>query len=193
MMPTHHDSTISMEQSVLVYCIMEHLLVNIGKIISKHIIAWVKHPHEARHFMHLIERLCLKACLSLEQLPYVEVKDGVWNTTTLHRIIFVHKNKVKFKCLKTKQDGLSATRKGVVQEEVNNPLQRKLEINPEVDSKTRLPSPPKSTLKDFMRLEQKKETIRGGEDEVDKDYIFKFMEIFICKPLENGIEDIIKC
>uniref|UniRef100_A0A9I9EII8 Uncharacterized protein n=1 Tax=Cucumis melo TaxID=3656 RepID=A0A9I9EII8_CUCME len=62
---------------MLVYCIMEHLLVNIGEIISEHIIAWVKHPREARPFLHLIEKLCLKACPTLEKLPQVEVKDGI--------------------------------------------------------------------------------------------------------------------
>uniref|UniRef100_A0A9I9E7V8 Uncharacterized protein n=1 Tax=Cucumis melo TaxID=3656 RepID=A0A9I9E7V8_CUCME len=34
--------------------------------------------------------------------------------------------------------------------------------------------------------------MRGEEDEVDEDYIFKFMDNFICKPLENEIEDIIQ-
>ncbi|KAA0057652.1 hypothetical protein E5676_scaffold416G00290 [Cucumis melo var. makuwa] len=66
--PTRHDSTISMEHIMLVYCIMEHLLVNIVEIISEHIIAWVKHPRRTRPFSHLIEKLCLKACPTSEQL-----------------------------------------------------------------------------------------------------------------------------
>ncbi|KAA0054403.1 drebrin-like [Cucumis melo var. makuwa] len=77
MMPTRHDNTISMERIMMVYCIIEHLLVNIGKTIREHIIAWVKHPRGARHFPNLIEKLCLNACPMLEQLPQVEVKDGV--------------------------------------------------------------------------------------------------------------------
>ena len=36
-------------------------------------------------------------------------------------------------------------------------------------------------------------TIRRGQDKVDEDYIFKFMDNFICKPLKSGIEDIIQC
>uniref|UniRef100_A0A9I9E4G6 Uncharacterized protein n=1 Tax=Cucumis melo TaxID=3656 RepID=A0A9I9E4G6_CUCME len=38
-MPTRHDSTISMEQIMLVYCIMNEIPMNIGEIISEHIIA----------------------------------------------------------------------------------------------------------------------------------------------------------
>ncbi|KAA0048706.1 hypothetical protein E6C27_scaffold4358G00290 [Cucumis melo var. makuwa] len=40
---------------------------------------------------------------------------------------------------------LSLTREGVVDEEVNDPLQREQEINPEVDGETHLPSTQKST------------------------------------------------
>ncbi|KGN57727.1 hypothetical protein Csa_009739 [Cucumis sativus] len=102
-MPTRHVSTISMERVMLVYCIMKKILVNIGKIISNHIIALVKHPRGARPFSYLIEQLCLRACLMLEKLPQVEVKDGIWLPSTLHRIIAIHKNKAKIKCLKTKE------------------------------------------------------------------------------------------
>ncbi|KAA0040195.1 hypothetical protein E5676_scaffold190G00300 [Cucumis melo var. makuwa] len=105
------------------------------------------------------------ACSALQHVPQVEVKDGVW-AATLHRIITVDKNKAILKCLKTKQDDpyvfigdsfnekeedsvgspiLSSTRKRVVDEEVNDPLQREQEINLEVDSETCLLSLPKST------------------------------------------------
>uniref|UniRef100_A0A9I9DWR4 Uncharacterized protein n=1 Tax=Cucumis melo TaxID=3656 RepID=A0A9I9DWR4_CUCME len=66
-----------MERIMLVYCIMEEIPMKIGEIISEHIIAWVKHPHGARPFLHLIEKFCLKACPTLDQLPQVEVKDGI--------------------------------------------------------------------------------------------------------------------
>ncbi|KAA0041933.1 hypothetical protein E5676_scaffold306G001360 [Cucumis melo var. makuwa] len=100
--PTRHDIAISMERIMLVYCIMEEIPMNIGEIISEHIIAWVKHLHGARPFSYLIEKFYLKACLALNQLPQVEVKDGVWPVATLHHIIVVHKNKTKLKHLKTK-------------------------------------------------------------------------------------------
>ncbi|KAA0036117.1 hypothetical protein E5676_scaffold86G00200 [Cucumis melo var. makuwa] len=45
------------------------------EMISKHIIAWVKHPRGGRPFPRLIKKLCLKACLTLEQLPQLE-QDG---------------------------------------------------------------------------------------------------------------------
>ena len=44
-----------------------------------------------------------------------------------------------------------------------------------------------------MRAEERKEAIRGNEEEVNKDYIFIFMDEFICKPMKNQIEDIIQC
>ncbi|KAA0042372.1 hypothetical protein E5676_scaffold477G00770 [Cucumis melo var. makuwa] len=37
----------------------------------------VKHSRGARPFLHLIEKLCFKACPALDQLPQVEVKDKV--------------------------------------------------------------------------------------------------------------------
>ncbi|KAA0042406.1 hypothetical protein E5676_scaffold602G001850 [Cucumis melo var. makuwa] len=73
-MPTRHDNTIFVDQIMLIYCIMEELLVNMGEIICEHDLAWVKHPRGATPFPHLIEKLCLKACLTLEKLPQVEVK-----------------------------------------------------------------------------------------------------------------------
>ncbi|TYK02168.1 protein MNN4-like [Cucumis melo var. makuwa] len=76
-MPTRRDSTISMERIMLIYCIIEEIPVNIGEIISEHIIAWVKHPRRARSFSHQIDKLCLKACLTLDKLPQVKVKDEV--------------------------------------------------------------------------------------------------------------------
>ena len=44
-----------------------------------------------------------------------------------------------------------------------------------------------------MRAEERKEAIRGNEEEVNKDYIFIFMDEFIRKPMKNQIEDIIQC
>ena len=38
-MPTRHDNTISMDRIMLIYCIMEELAVNVGKIICEHILA----------------------------------------------------------------------------------------------------------------------------------------------------------
>uniref|UniRef100_A0A9I9D5R9 Uncharacterized protein n=1 Tax=Cucumis melo TaxID=3656 RepID=A0A9I9D5R9_CUCME len=55
--------------------------------------------------MHLIEQLYIKAYLELEKLPQVAMKDRVYTTLTLHRVIVIHKNKAKTKCLKTKQEG----------------------------------------------------------------------------------------
>ncbi|KAA0060863.1 hypothetical protein E6C27_scaffold137G001110 [Cucumis melo var. makuwa] len=123
-MHARHDNTISIEQIMLVYCIIEEILVNIGKIISEHIVAWVKHPSGARPFPHLIENLCLKACLTLDKLP---------------------QNKVKLKCLKTKQDGKSDVKKvdGKDEEEKEKddvPLKRKRQGGEEASRSKRIKS-----------------------------------------------------
>ncbi|KAA0066528.1 hypothetical protein E5676_scaffold190G00020 [Cucumis melo var. makuwa] len=95
----------------------------------------------------------------------MEVKGEVRTAATVHCIIVIHKNKTKLKRLKIKQDDpstfsddafnekqedgvgspvLSLTRKEIVEDEVNDPLQKQQEINLEVDGKTHLPSSPKS-------------------------------------------------
>lgn len=94
---TRHDSTFSMERIMFDYCIMKEISVNIGKIISEHILAWVKLPQETRFFLHLINKLRLKACLALEKLPQVKVEDGVWTPLTLHCIIRYSQNQSKDK------------------------------------------------------------------------------------------------
>ncbi|KAA0025420.1 hypothetical protein E5676_scaffold68G00650 [Cucumis melo var. makuwa] len=93
-----------MQRIMVVYYIMEEILMNIGKIINEHIITrglFLLNPSHT----YLIKKLCLKAYPALDNLPQVEVKDGVCSSSTLHRIIAIHKNKAKSKHLKTKQDG----------------------------------------------------------------------------------------
>uniref|UniRef100_A0A9I9DKC0 Protein MNN4-like n=1 Tax=Cucumis melo TaxID=3656 RepID=A0A9I9DKC0_CUCME len=137
-MPTRHDNTISMERIMMVYCIIEHLLVNIGKTIREHIIAWVKHPRGARHFPNLIEKLCLNACPMLEQLPQVE-------------------NKAKLKRLKTKQDGKSEVEKGDEEvedekEEVEVPLKRKRQGEEEASRSKKAKSSKVKNSKEILSL-----------------------------------------
>ncbi|KAA0060282.1 drebrin-like [Cucumis melo var. makuwa] len=129
-MPTSHDSTISMERIMLVYYIMEEIHVNVGEIISKHIIVGVKHPRGTRPFPQLIKKLCLKACSALDNLPQIGVKDGIWSSATLYRIIAINRNKAKLKYLKAKQDGKSEVKEvddkdEEEKEEDNVPLKRK--------------------------------------------------------------------
>ena len=35
--------------------------------------------------------------------------------------------------------------------------------------------------------------VKKDEEEVDEDYIFKFIGHYICKPIERGFEDVIQC
>ncbi|KAA0036868.1 hypothetical protein E5676_scaffold110G002410 [Cucumis melo var. makuwa] len=66
----------------------------------------------------IMEGIPVNACPALDQLPQVEVKDGIWSSVTLHGIIVVHKNKIKLKRLKTKHDGKSEVEKVDDEEEI---------------------------------------------------------------------------
>lgn len=94
---------ISMDKTMLLSWIMEEISVNVGEIIYKHIHMWVIYPHDTRPFPHLIEQLYLKACHTIKNLLKTVVKDGIWTITSLNRMINLHKNKAKDKCLKTKK------------------------------------------------------------------------------------------
>lgn len=50
-MPTRHDSTISMERIIHLYCIMMEISMNVGEIICEHLIARVKHPRREKPFL----------------------------------------------------------------------------------------------------------------------------------------------
>ena len=76
-MPTRHNSTISIERIMLLYCIMMEISINVGKIICEHLTTWIKHPCRAKSFPCLIKQLCIKACSELEKSPQVQVNNGV--------------------------------------------------------------------------------------------------------------------
>lgn len=44
----------------------------------------------------------------------------------------------------------------------------------------------------FQKPQKMKEAMKEAE-EVDADYVFKFMDEFICKPLKRGFEDMFQC
>ncbi|KAA0060155.1 hypothetical protein E6C27_scaffold542G00180 [Cucumis melo var. makuwa] len=79
--------------------------VDVDEIICEDLTTWIHHPCRAKPFLHLIKQLCLNACPKLEKFPQVQVCDRVCTRPTLHRIISIHKNKAKLRCLKIKQEG----------------------------------------------------------------------------------------
>lgn len=89
---------------MLVYYIIAHHLNGTNNVSLLHNRGDTR---KARPFLHLIGKLCLKTCLTLDKLPQVDVKDRVYSSSTLHHIISISKNRAKLKCLKTKQDGKS--------------------------------------------------------------------------------------
>lgn len=83
-------------------------------------------------------------------------------------------------------------RKEVQKEAIDDPFQGERN-NPWEDVEKSLPSPPKSTTETFIRTYKLKEAEREDEKEVDEYFIFKFMDHYICMPVEKGFEDVIKC
>ncbi|TYK19520.1 hypothetical protein E5676_scaffold1836G00150 [Cucumis melo var. makuwa] len=169
----------------VVVCIMMEIPVDVDEIICEDLTTWIHHPCRAKPFLHLIKQLCLNACPKLEKFPQVQVCDRVCTRPTLHRIISIHKNKAKLRCLKIKQEGQKvdksvdskkeeegpdtfhqdivheissdpdtlldkATRefkvddkeKKVMEETIDDPLQREKEQLPEDVGEKSLPSPP---------------------------------------------------
>lgn len=79
--------------------------MNVGEIICEHVEAWLQHPIGVKRFLHLIERLYLKACSKLEKSPQVVcTRDVMFHTTNLSCIIVIHKNKVTTKKIKTRDE-----------------------------------------------------------------------------------------
>ncbi|KAA0041264.1 hypothetical protein E5676_scaffold32G00800 [Cucumis melo var. makuwa] len=99
-MPTRHDSTISMEIIMLLYYNGDSNQFN--EISCEHLIAWVKHPCGAKPFLCLTKQLYIKAYPELEKSQQVQVSNGVCIGPTLHRFITIHKNKTKLRHLQEK-------------------------------------------------------------------------------------------
>lgn len=73
-------------------------------------------------------------------------------------------------------------------------LQREKEILSKVVVEKSLPSPSKLTLNASTQKDKLKKAVREKErEEFDEDYIFEFMDHYIRKPMEKGIDDIIQC
>ncbi|KAA0051346.1 hypothetical protein E5676_scaffold419G00410 [Cucumis melo var. makuwa] len=87
---------------------------------------------------------------------------------------------------------LSPKRKEILKEVIHDPLYGEKEILLNKVGKKSLPSPSKSTLKASTRKDKLKKSVRKKEEEeVDGDYIFKFMNHYIYKPMDKGFEDVI--
>ncbi|TYK07557.1 hypothetical protein E5676_scaffold544G00280 [Cucumis melo var. makuwa] len=138
----YHDSTISMDKITLIYCIMEEILENVGQIIYEDIITWVKHPRGARPFPHLIEKLCLKACSTLEKLLKIAVKYDIWDDSfwdlfqdsICDPLAFID---YAFKASDdASQTSVVSPSKEVLEKAVDDPLQKGKETTSEVAGKT---------------------------------------------------------
>lgn len=101
LMPTRYDSTISLDKPMPLYCIIQEIPINVGKIICKHIHSWVKHPCDTRPFPHLIKELCLQLDLALKKYPRTAIEDEIWTMVDLNHMINLFNKKVEEKHFKT--------------------------------------------------------------------------------------------
>ncbi|TYK11947.1 hypothetical protein E5676_scaffold177G001300 [Cucumis melo var. makuwa] len=79
-----------------------------------------------------------------------------------------------------------------MKETIDDPLQREKEEVPEDVGEKSLPSSGKSIPEASTQLDKLKEAVRE-EEEVSADYVFMFIDEYICKPLERGFKDIFQC
>ncbi|KAA0058409.1 hypothetical protein E5676_scaffold76994G00060 [Cucumis melo var. makuwa] len=159
-MPTHQDNMISMDKTILLYCNIEEILVNVGKIICEHIQAWVRHPHDARPLPNLIEQIFLKACFALKNLLKTMVKDEICTITSVSHMINLNKNKAEDKCLKTKEiekvkedDKMEIDEEEEREDETLSPLIRKMKgENKAFGSRKRKRKPKAKDSRDLLPL-----------------------------------------
>ena len=57
------------------------------------------------------------------------------------------------------------------------------EVLEEVNDKTCLPSLPKTTIETSKQKDKMKKLVREDEEGVYEDYIFKFLDHYVCKPM----------
>ncbi|TYK29776.1 hypothetical protein E5676_scaffold2208G00350 [Cucumis melo var. makuwa] len=81
--------------------------------------------------------------------------------------------------------------KNILEKAIDDPLQKRKQVDSEDASKTRQPSPPKQSPKPTMQDTKQKEAIRDDDD--DDEYYFKFINENVSQPLRYGFEDVFQC
>lgn len=83
--------------------------------------------------------------------------------------------------------------KEILEKVVDDPLQEGKQTTPKKVGETSLPSPPKQTPKVLTQNAKQKKAMREVEEEVDEDYIYKFIDHYVYKTMERGFKDAIQC
>lgn len=68
-LPTRHDSTVSMDYAMTLYYIMTKKAINLGEIIKDAMLTWMETPKGAMPFPSTAEKLCLRFIPSLARYP----------------------------------------------------------------------------------------------------------------------------
>lgn len=76
--------------------------------------------------------------------------------------------------------------KEVLEKKIDNPLQKEKETTFEVAGEISLPLRPKQTPGPTPHNAKQKEATKNDKD--DEDYVFKFIDDYICKPLERNLK-----
>ena len=88
---------------------------------------------------------------------------------------------------------LPPKRNKVLEELIDDPLQKEKETVSKEVGETNLPSLPIKIVEAAVQNDKSKEALKEKNHEVvDKDYIFYFINHHVCKPMENGFEDMIQ-
>lgn len=91
------------------------------------------------------------------------------------------------------EDAKLSPRREVLDKEVDDPLQKGKQTTHKEVGATSLPSSPRQTPKASMQNAKQKEAVREDKDNVDEEYIFKFIDNFVCKLMERRFEDVTQC
>ncbi|KAA0054903.1 hypothetical protein E5676_scaffold1163G00070 [Cucumis melo var. makuwa] len=84
-------------------------------------------------------------------------------------------------------------RREALEKEVDDRFQKKKEMTSKVDGKASLPLLPKGTPKALTQNFKQKEMVIEYEEEYYEDYVFKFLDHYVCKLMERGFENVIQC
>lgn len=88
----HHDNTMPLEYTLLLYCIIKKQTFNLGWVMNRALLGWMGHFEGAKPFPTTMEKLCFKYLPTLARYPKIEMGVRV-NLAGLNRLRTLHLNK----------------------------------------------------------------------------------------------------
>lgn len=91
--PTQHDSTIPIEYVLFLYCIMAKKPFNLGYVMNKAFLGWMRNPKGSKSFPTMAKKFCQKYLSTLARYPQTDMVGGKCNMASLNRIRTLNQNK----------------------------------------------------------------------------------------------------